>query len=187
MVRRRPPSSPEQPHRNGLPRGLPGSAIVWSPPRCLTVVPAQWRARHDPVEARVPRVTTRGSGMLFAIAIAPTCHLERVSPRTSRKVPTGSGARFSRRTASVFRGTLRLRDLGGRSARGDMIPVCGRHRRGFNVHRPSGPPPAVQRRPIGVVARRMIEELRPRRWRAGGLLPNRNSRTGTFYREGCPV
>ena len=43
------PPKPEQPHRNALPRGLPGSAIVWSPPRCRMVVPAQWRARHAPV------------------------------------------------------------------------------------------------------------------------------------------
>jgi hypothetical protein len=47
------------------------------------------------------------------------CHLERVSPRTSRKVSTGSGARFSHWTASNLRGTFRLRGLGGHSVRGD--------------------------------------------------------------------
>jgi hypothetical protein len=38
-------------------------------------------------------------------------------------------------------------------------------------HRPSGPPPAAQRRTIGAVVREMIEGLRPRRWHAGGLPP----------------
>ncbi len=47
---------------------------------------------------------------------------------------------------------------------------------GVPAPRPSGPPPATQRRPIGVVARRAIGGLRPRRWHAGGLLPNRESR-----------
>jgi len=49
LGRRRPVSEPEQPHRNALPRGLPGSAIVWIMPRGRKVVPAQWRARHAPV------------------------------------------------------------------------------------------------------------------------------------------
>jgi hypothetical protein len=40
--------------------------------------------------------------------IKDPCHLERVSPRTSRKVPTGPEARCSRRRASFLRGTLRL-------------------------------------------------------------------------------
>jgi len=39
---------------------------------------------------------------------------------------------------------------------------------GFPGHRPSGPPSAAQRRTIG-------------------LPPNRHSRTGTLYREGCPA
>jgi len=56
MERRRPPSEPEEMHRNVLPRGLPGSAIVWIVPRDRKVVPAQWRARHAPVSgvSRVP-------------------------------------------------------------------------------------------------------------------------------------
>jgi len=49
MMRRRPPSSPEQLYRFALPRGLPGNAIVWIEPRSRKVVPAQWRARHAPV------------------------------------------------------------------------------------------------------------------------------------------
>ena len=49
MERRRPPSEPVKMHRNALPRGLPGSAIVWIVPRSRKVVPAQWRARHAPV------------------------------------------------------------------------------------------------------------------------------------------
>jgi len=53
-------------------------------------------------------------------AVLAACHLERESPRTSRKVPTGLGARISRRFASVYLGTFRLRGLGGRSAQGDM-------------------------------------------------------------------
>jgi len=49
LARRRPPLKLGEVHRGVLPRGLPGSAIVWSPPRCRMVIPAQWRARHAPV------------------------------------------------------------------------------------------------------------------------------------------
>jgi hypothetical protein len=49
-----------------------------------------------------------------------SCHLERESPRTSRKVSTGQEARLSQRSASFNRGTFRRRGLGGRSAQGDM-------------------------------------------------------------------
>ena len=51
------------------------------------------------------------SGSLGLLSRIPTpeinnpCHLERVSPRTSRKVPTGPEGRRSRRTASILRGT----------------------------------------------------------------------------------
>ena len=54
MARRRPPPEPEKMHWNALSRGLPGSAIVWSPPRCRVVVPAQWRARHAPMGRHTP-------------------------------------------------------------------------------------------------------------------------------------
>ncbi len=40
---------------------------------------------------------------------------------------------------------------------------------------------------ISVVARRIIEGLRPRRSRAGGLHPNWDICTGSFCREGCPA
>jgi len=46
---------------------------------------------------------------------------------------------------------------------------------------------ASQRRTIGAVARRRIERLRPRRWRAGGLPRGWKSCTGAVYRGGCPV
>jgi len=39
MARRRPPPEPEKTHRNAVPRGLPGSAIVWIIPRSREVVP----------------------------------------------------------------------------------------------------------------------------------------------------
>ena len=58
---------------------------------------------------------------------------------------------------------------------------------GVPEHRPSGPPPAAQRRTIGVVVRRTIEGLRPRRWHAGGLLPSRYSRTGRRLPEVAPL
>jgi len=69
----------------------------------------------------------------------------------------------------------------------DFIAGLCRFSIGVLELRPSGPPPATQRRTIGVVVRRMIEGLRPRRWHAGGLPPNRNRYTGTLYREGCPA
>jgi len=47
--------------------------------------------------------------------------------------------------------------------------------------------PASQRRTSSVVARWKWEYLRPRCSCAGGLLPSRDSRTGTLYREGCPA
>ncbi len=54
--------------------------------------------------------------------VIPTAfRLERVSPRTSRMVPTGLGARISQRTASLNRGTFRLRGLERCSAQGDML------------------------------------------------------------------
>ena len=53
--------------------------------------------------------------------------------------------------------------------------------------RPSGLPPASQRRTIGVVVRRMIEGNRPRRWHAGGLRRGVERCTGSFCREGCPA
>ena len=49
MARRLPASEPAQSHRNALPRGLPGIAIVWIVPRSRKVGPAQWCARHAPV------------------------------------------------------------------------------------------------------------------------------------------
>ena len=77
-----------------------------------------------PVEA-IPRRLRGRPGERHRLAdsraSATACHLERVSPRTSRKVPTGLGARISQRTASLNRGTFRLRGLGGRSAQGDML------------------------------------------------------------------
>jgi len=68
-------------------------------------------------------------------------------------------------------------------------PVCeaGSALPGFPEHRPSGSPPATQRRTIGAVARGMIEGLRPRRWHAGGLLRGRNSCTGRRLPGGAPL
>jgi hypothetical protein len=63
----------------------------------------------------------------------------------------------------------------------------GGRSRGFPQHRPSGPPLATQRHTIGVVARRMIEGLKPRRWRAGGLPPSGSRCTGSLCRGGCPA
>jgi len=62
MARRRPPSWRGEVHREILPRGLPGSAIVLITLGRREVIPTQWRARHAPVSG-VPRVLRRGSGL----------------------------------------------------------------------------------------------------------------------------
>ncbi len=58
---------------------------------------------------------------------------------------------------------------------------------GFPEPRPSGPPSAAQRRTIGVVERRTIEGLRPRRWHADGLPRHVHSRTGRRLPEVAPL
>jgi len=68
----------------------------------------------------------------------------------------------------------------GRPARRELM-------RGFPDPRPSGPPPAVQRRPIDVVASGAIEGLRPCRWTAGGLLRCLESPSGAFPPRGSPA
>jgi len=55
---RRPSSEPEQPHRGVLPRGLPGSAIVWIVPGCRRVVPAH-SVPGTPRCARLPNAQSR--------------------------------------------------------------------------------------------------------------------------------
>ena len=116
LVRRRPPSEPEQMHRNALPRGLPGVAIVRSAPRCRMVgpgtiarparpgggdmpafsgvAPAAPVGRHIPAgSGAVPSCPVGGHHRLEdSGVIPPACHLERVSPRTSRKVTCAEAA-----------------------------------------------------------------------------------------------
>jgi len=99
MARRRPPSEPEQMHWNALPRGLPGSAIVWIVPRSGKVVPAQWRARHAPRRRHTPADTEvtpahpgercfrvlgggLGRGHGHGLESATRCHPERGSSTT---------------------------------------------------------------------------------------------------------
>jgi len=60
--------------------------------------------------------------------VADTCHSERASPRASRRIPTGTDARTSRRAPALLRGTLRLRSLGGCSAQGDVVFIIGSER-----------------------------------------------------------
>jgi len=112
-------------------------------------IEARWTDHH--VQARVDRIHLRlgsclrhahpASGTLRTPTASPTCHLERVSPRTSRKVPRSAEPRLSLRVANrsggtsfapslnaqpklrqpcFLRGILRLRGLGGRSAQDDM-------------------------------------------------------------------
>ena len=135
------------------------------------------------------------------------------SSRVGADAPDRSAARVARH--DIVRGALRCRGAGADTMSSPARPGGGRprprmlirirsrkrprslprtrvrsrvrFRSRFRRPRPSGPPSAFQRRTIGMVARRKIEGLRPRRWPAGGLLPNRSSRTGTLCREGCPA
>jgi len=99
MARRRPVSLPGKPHRNALPRGLPGSAIVWSPPRCRMVVPAQWRARHAPVWRHMPACS----------GVAPARPGGGHMPARSGAVAARPGERCFRRARVGFRLWVRPR------------------------------------------------------------------------------
>jgi len=102
MMRRRPPSWRGEPHRIGPPRGLPGSAIVWIVPRNRKVVPAQWRARHAPVEAICPRAQGRlrhapVSGFppcSDAVSVAATATATATGTVTVADTATGTGIRL---------------------------------------------------------------------------------------------
>jgi len=98
--------------------------------------------------------TLRIIGAALIPSLSPTCHLERVSPRTSRKVPRSEASRLSLgmahqpggisfaptlnaqpklRQPCFQRGILRLRGLGGRSAQDDMW-IYAIHRRRGRLH-----------------------------------------------------
>ena len=118
--------------------------------------------------------------------------------------PGNADARFLNRSPAAHRAGWRRRQvmaltsskswMAESACEASMAPVPSRRRRWVSTSLPGAPAfwaaglhPAAQRRTIGVVARRWIGGLRPRRWHAGGLLRGVNSRTGTLYREGCPA
>ncbi len=100
----------------------------------------------------------------------PACHLERVSPRTSRKVPTGTKARFSRRTVSFLRWAFRFRDLGGRSTQGDMksaTRVTVRCRCRCRCRCPRAAVPAADSLGTGLLVRLRRPSVVPSAWSRG--------------------
>ena len=90
---------------------VPAHSVPGTPGVALYTRALRGRPGPAPVCARGPRPRR----------VNPSAgHLERVSSRASRKVPTGMEARNSQGTASLNQGTFRLRGLGGRSAHGVM-------------------------------------------------------------------
>ena len=107
--------------------------------------------------------------------------------RRSKVGIVGAGVPPARRVglappSELQRLVSRIRETVGRA--GNRVGLCVSD---FPQHRPSDPPSAGQRRTIGVVARRMIDGLRPRRWCAGGLPRGLERCTETVYRGDCPV